>query len=115
MKIYSADLIIKKYIEYAEIEGQTKLDGNYRLGNKMSKKIIKLFLMFKDDCETAKYIIQNILISDCRRARILIAVDALRIGVLIEDAVNELEVSSQENDIFALGSEIALKKWKGEI
>jgi hypothetical protein len=39
MKSLTAQQIIKEYTEYAEIQGQSMLDGNYKMNNKMVKKI----------------------------------------------------------------------------
>ncbi len=112
MKNFNCDEIIDKYIKYAEEEGASKINGDYKLGNQMSKKLERLFDRFRDNKEDAECIIEGILNSDCRRARILIAVDALRIGILEEKAVSELKKNIKRGDVFSIGAEIALENWR---
>jgi len=106
--------LINDYIEFATIEGETKLNGDYKLGNKMAKKIIKIFTILKDNEQLAREVIPIILNSNSVRARGLIAVDALRLNVYVNDAIKVLEDISKQNDILDFSSQMALKIYRGE-
>jgi hypothetical protein len=112
-KLKSANEIISEYIEYATIEGQTKLDGDYKTGNRMVKKLNKLCEQLKADRELATYVLNYIMDSDHIRAKGLAAGDALRMRINIDKALDVLQRISQRDElgIWAGGAKIALKIW----
>jgi len=110
-----SSILIKKYIEYATIEGETKLNGDYKKGNEMVKKLNKIFKIINENEDLAKEVISAVLYSNSIRAQGLAAVDALRLNIYVNDAINILEKISLREDIWGFGSEMALKIWRGEI
>jgi hypothetical protein len=112
----TAEEIVNEYISFATIEGETKLTGDYQKGNKMSKKLSKIFDKLKQDNALAENVINSLLKSNSERAKSLAAVDALRLGIFISEAIAILEeVSSSRQDILGFGCEMALKIYRGEI
>jgi hypothetical protein len=107
--------LISKFIEYATIEGETKLTGDYRTGNKMSKRLTKIFELIKDDMDIAQNVLGTVMRSESYRARSLAAVDALRLNILVEEAVALLEEGAKREDILGFGCEMALRIWRGEV
>ena len=67
----SASEIIKLYIEYATAEGVSKLEGDYKTGNTMVKKLNKLAEQFIDDPILANEVLSTILNTDAVRAKSL--------------------------------------------
>lgn len=112
MKQLAAEQIIEQYICYAEIEGQTKLDGDYKLGNKMVAKLNKLYDAIQGDEELAKTVLWQVMHSDSGRARGIAACDALRLRIHIKEALKVLKQESKRKDILGFGPEIALETWK---
>lgn len=104
-----------KYIALATAEGTSKLSGDYKKGNMLAKKLYKIFLILQSNPTVATQVLGIVLKSDSLRARSLGAVDALRLNVLVNDAVSVLEEASKSSDIFGFGSEMALKIWRGEV
>jgi len=104
--------IIKEYAEYAEIQGQCTLDGDYKQGNKMVKKLNAFFKEFQKDSELAKTVLQELLNSDCFQARSVAATDCLRLNLFQEKALSVLKEASKRKDILGFGPEMALKIWK---
>jgi hypothetical protein len=107
--------LISKFIEYATIEGETKLTGDYRTGNKMSKRLTKIYELIKTDMNIAQTVLGTVMRSESYRARSLAAVDALRLNILVEEAVALLEEGAKREDILGFGCETALKIWRGEV
>lgn len=111
--VESAEKIIEQYIEYSNIEGQSKLDGDYKTGNKMSKKLNKIFTHLKDDNDLAKIVLKELLKSDSIRARSMAATDALRLNMYVDESVKVLKeiANNKELGILSFGPEMALKIW----
>jgi hypothetical protein len=114
-KIITPDILAKEYVEYATIEGETKLSGDYKLGNKMSNKLQKIFLMLRENQQLSEEVIKIIMCSNSARARSMASVDALRLNIFIDDAIKILEKESQRQDILGFSAEMALKIYRGEI
>lgn len=112
--IENAEKIIEQYIEYANIEGQSKLDGDYKIGNKMSKKLSKLDSYLEENNDLAKIVLKELLKSNSIRARTLAAVESLRLNMYVEESLKVLEeiVENKELGILSLGAEISLEIWK---
>ena len=64
MKSMTAQDIIKEYTEYAEIQGQSMLDGNNRTNNKMVKRINTIFKELQSNSELAKTVLKQLLSSN---------------------------------------------------
>ena len=107
--------LIEKYIEYATIEGETKLSGDYKKGNEMVKKLNKIVETIQGDEQLAKDVLSAVLSSNSVRARGLAAVDALRLNIFVNEAVKTLEEISLREDIWGFGSKMALRIWRGEV
>ena len=110
-----SDKLISDYISFATIEGNSKLTGDYKTGNSMAKKLNKIYQLISADVNIATNILGAAMKSESARARSLSAVDALRMNILIKEAVAVLEEESRRDDILGFGSVMALKIWRGEI
>ena len=111
----SVNEIARQYIDLATLEGETKLNGDYRRGNQLSKKLNRLVKSFENDAEIAQEVISIALKSTSARAQALAGADALRPGVCVEEAETVLTRISKRNDIIGFGSSMTLKIWRGEI
>ena len=109
----TANEIIKLYVEYATIEGKSKLEGDYKIGNKMVTKLNKIYEQLKSDPNLALDVLNAVLDSDSVRARGLAACDALRLNINIERAIVVLQQISKMKDIGILSysAEMALQIW----
>ena len=114
-KIIIPSKLISDYIRFATIEGESKLSGDHKTGNAMVKKLNKIVELIKDDTSHTQTVFLAIMQSDSFRARSLAAVDALKLNILIDEAVSVLEESLKRTDILGFGSEMALKLWRGEV
>ncbi len=105
--------IIDLYIEYADIEGKSKLEGDYKTGNKMVKKINKLSEPFNSNLNLAQEVLNALMDSSSIRARTLAACKALRLGIIISKSLETLEQISKRNDIgiLSFSAGMALKIW----
>ncbi|MGH4118626.1 hypothetical protein [Clostridium sp.] len=112
--VESAKKIIEQYIEYSNIEGQSKLNGDYKTGNKMSKKLNKLESYLKENNDLAKIVLKELLKSNSIRARSMAAVDSLRLNMYVEESLKVLKeiANNEEYGILGLGPEISLEIWK---
>ena len=108
--------IAEEYIKLATEEGQCKLDGNYRRGNYLTKKIVKLVDSIKENPQLFKSVIKLTMAAENRRARSMGAVDVLQnnIAEFEEEAVQILEETSKAKDILGFSSKMALSIWRGE-
>lgn len=111
----NAEELIERFIEYATIEGETKLSGDFRRGNAMAKKINKICKVLSSDPSLAENVLKSIMESDSFRASTMAAVECLRMNILIDEAVEILEKGSERNDILGGGCYYALKIWRGEV
>lgn len=109
------DSLANEYIKFAAMEGESKLSGNYRIGNFASKQLEGIINLAREDPVILCNIIKKILSSESRRAQSLGAVDALRLNIFVEEAIHILEEDSLQHDILGFGSEMALRIWRGEI
>jgi uncharacterized protein YjiS (DUF1127 family) len=109
--------IVNKHIECDRIIEAALMSGDYRKNNREVKKLNRLTAPLKDDLELARQVYSELFKADCVRSRCHASVECLRIGVLENDAVTILEELSKRDDIgiTRLGSEMALKLWRGEI
>jgi len=110
----SPQRIVEQYIEYSNIEGQSKLDGDCKIGNKMSKKLTKLEAYLEDNNDLAKIVLKELIKSNSIRARTLASVESLRLDMYVEESLKVLEEISnnEELGILSFGAEISLKIWK---
>jgi len=107
-------ILIRSYVDYATIEGESKLNGDYKLGNRMVKKLNKIFNVLQSDDNLAHEVVAGIFASNSTRAKGLAAVDALRLNIYIDEAVDILENIAKQDDIIGFGSQMALRIWRGE-
>ncbi len=112
MKSLTAQEIIEKYTEYATIQGQSMLDGNYKMNNKMVKKINVYYKEFQNNTELGKVVLKELLNSDSFQTRINAAADCLRLKLYQDEALRVLRNASKRKDILGFGPEMALEIWK---
>ena len=111
----SSTEIANEYITIATLEGEAKLTGNYRYGNRLAKKLNKITAEISTDSVFAESVITEVLSSSSDRARALISTDALRLGLCTEKALTTLEEISHRPDIIGFGSKMSLMIWRGEV
>lgn len=112
MKPLTPQQIIDEYTKYSNTQGQCLLDGNYKINNKMAKKLNVLFKEFQRDPELAKTALKELLVSDCIRTRTNAAADCLRLNIFQDEALRVLRRASKRKDILGFGPEMALEIWK---
>lgn len=111
----SPQSIINQYIEAGLIMSEALPNGDYKNNNRVAKRIKKI----KDDylennLDLAKYVFAEVMKSKNDMARSMAAADALRLGILIEQAIDVLEDVAKRSDIIGFGAETSLKIWRGE-
>ena len=116
-KKMTPDEIADEIISLATEEGKTKLNGDYRRGNRLTKRINKLLDPIKEDPEVFKFGLKRIMKADERRARGMGAALALQndIEELVDEAEQILEETSKFRDILGFSSGMALSIWRGEM
>ena len=115
-KKMTPDEIADEIISLATEEGKTKLNGDYRRGNRLTKRINKLLDPIKEDPEVFKFVLKRIMKADERRARGMGAALALQndIEELVDEAEQILEETSKFRDRLGFSSGMALSIWRGE-
>ena len=110
------DELAEEFIRLGTEEGITKLNGNYRKGNKLSKQMNNLVDSIKDNSEVFMYVLKRAMESEDRRARSLGAARALQnlVTGLEQEAEQVLEETSKAKDILGFSSGMALSIWRGE-
>lgn len=111
----NTEALINEYISLATIEGEAKLNGDYKTGNSMVKKLNRIYEAIKGDMDVAQNVLGSVMKSNSTRARSLSAVDALRLNICVKEAIDVLEDEAKRDDILGFGCEMALKLWRGEI
>ena len=111
------DELAEEFIRLGTEEGITKLNGDYRKGNKLSKQMNNLVDSIKDNSEVFMYVLKRAMESEDRRARSLGAARALQnlVTGLEQEAEQVLEETSKAKDILGFSSKIALSIWRGEM
>ena len=110
------DELAEEFIRLGTEEGITKLNGDYRKGNKLSKQMNNLVDSIKDNSEVFMYVLKRAMESEDRRARSLGAARALQnlVTGLEQEAEEVLEETSKDKDILGFSSRMALSIWRGE-
>ena len=110
------DELAEEFIRLGTEEGITKLNGDYRKGNRLSKQMNKLTDSIKDDPVVFKYVLKRTMETEDRGASSIGAAKILQndITELVDEAVEVLEKVGETRDILGFGSRMALSIWRGE-
>jgi hypothetical protein len=106
--------IVDQYLETGVVLAETALIGDYKRGNKFAKKNRKVFDALRQDKDLAIQVLQQVMNSDNDKARSIAAADAIRLNIMIEQAVVVLEEVAKRSDIIGFEAKTALKIWRGE-
>ena len=105
--------IRSQYIESLLIIEKSNLDGEYKIGNKEGKKIIKLFKILEKDNALGIEVLASLFENESVKVRICAAAHCLALGAFEEQAVDILEKISKLNiRVFSLEAEMTLKVWR---
>jgi thiamine kinase-like enzyme len=113
-KQLSPQEIVEQYIEAGKVLTETTLNGDYKRGNKIAKELQKVFEKLGKNEDLAIQVLSQVMSSDIDKARSMAAADALRLNILVEQAIIVLEEVAKRSDIIGFGAETALKIWRGE-
>lgn len=107
--------LIEKYIEAGIIMTEALPNGDYKTNNREAKKLKRIKSDFlENDLDLAKHVFAEVMKSENDMARSIAATDALRLNILIEQAIDTLIEVAKRNDIIGFGAETALKIYRGE-
>jgi hypothetical protein len=107
--------LVEQYIEAGTIMAEALPNGDYKTNNREAKKLKKIKNDFlESNLDLAKYVFAEVMKSENDMARSIAAADALRLKILIEQAINVLEDVAKRSDIIGFGAETSLKIWRGE-
>lgn len=106
---------VKQYIEAGQIMAEALSNGDYKKNNREAKKLKKIKSDFlENNLDLAKQIFAEVMKSGNDMARSIAAVDALRLNILVEQAIDVLEGIAKRRDIIGFGAETSLKIWRGQ-
>jgi hypothetical protein len=114
-KILSSTEIERQYIESLLLIEQSDLSGEYKLGNKEVKKVIRLFKILEKNPEIARDVLTKLLEHKSVKVRIFAAGDCLSLKLFEAQAVEVLEnISKSNKDIFSFEAKMTLKVWRDQ-
>ena len=113
-KSLSNEQLVEQYLKTGVVLTETSLNGDYKKGNKIAKENRKVFEVLGHDKDLAMQVLIQVMNSDNDKARSIAATDAIRLNIMIEEAVGVLEEVAKHRDIIGFGAETSLKIWKGE-
>ncbi len=102
MKINLDDLI-KEYIDCAITQGEATLVGDYKMGNRAAKKLIKIYQLIERNSILAIQMLDVLLKDDHINVRICASAHALGLKIRISEATAILKEVSERNDAGILG------------
>ncbi|KJS22039.1 MAG: hypothetical protein VR72_08135 [Clostridiaceae bacterium BRH_c20a] len=114
-KNISPQSLIEQYINAGIIMTEALPNGDYKTNNREAKKLKKIKTDFlENNLDLAKQVFAEVMKSENDKARSIAAADALRLNILIEQAIDVLEDVAKRADIIGFGAETSLKIWRGE-
>jgi len=109
----SASEIIGKYLDSLKIIEKSNLEGEYKIGNKEGKKIIKLFKGLEQNHEQALEVLSQLITNESVKVRICAAAHCLSLNILLNQAIKTLEeIASLKIRIFSFEAEMTLKVYR---
>ena len=113
-KILTPQEIINQYLETGIVLAETALNGDYKRGNKIAKENRKVFVILGQNKDLAVQVLMQVMDSDNDKARSIAAADAIRLDIMVKQAVDVLEEVAKRSDIIGFEAKTALKIWRGE-
>jgi len=111
--IISSKEIIDQYIESLLIIEKSDLSGEYKIGNKEGKKVIKLFKLIEKNINLAKEILPELFKHESCKVRIAAAAHCLSLKIFETEAVEILErISNLQIRFFSFEAKMTLKVWR---
>lgn len=112
-KILSFAEIRSQYLESLLIIEKSNLEGEYKIGNKEGKKIIKLFKLLEEDIDMAKEVLPSLFGHESVKVKICAAAHCLALKIFEGQAVDILEkISKLDIRVFSFEAEMTLKVWR---
>lgn len=90
-KVLTFQEIICQYLDTGDVLTETALNGDYKRGNKIAKENKKVFIILGQNKTLALQILQQVMNSNNDKARSIAATDAIRLDIMVEQAVCVLE------------------------
>lgn len=113
-KILTPQQIINQYLETGIVLSETALNGDYKRGNKIAKENRKVFAILGQNPDLAMQVLMQVMNSDNDKARSIAAADAIRLNIMVKQAIDVLEEVAKRSDIIGFEAKTALKVWRGK-
>jgi hypothetical protein len=110
----SQQALIEQYIEAGKIMEEALSNGDYKKNNRGAKKLKKIKSNLENNLDLAEQVFAEVMKSENDMARSIAAADALRLNILVEQAIDALKDVAKRSDIIGFGAETSLKIWHGE-
>ena len=111
--ILSSNDIIHQYIKSLLIIEKSNLEGEYKIGNKEGKQIIKLFKLLEKNYDLAKEVLQPLLEHESIKVKICASAHCLSLKIFEKNAEEILEnILKLKIKIFSFEAEMILKVWR---
>ena len=105
--------IRNQYITSLLIIERSNLDGEYKIGNKEGKKIIKLFRQLEVNIDLAKEVLSSLFEHESLKVKICAAAHCLALEIFEKESVDILERIVELNErVFSFEAEMTLKVWR---
>ena len=111
MKEYDVNKLTNEYVENAVIHGETTLSGDFKKGNKATKKLFKIEAIMKENTEIAREMLNVLLEHENISVLSWAAADALDLKYRAEEAEQLLKKIARMSDIgiLRLDAEMSLE------
>lgn len=111
--ILSTNEILNQYIKSFLIIEKSNLEGEYKIGNKEGKKIIKLFKLMENNINSAKEILPTLFEHESYKVRIAAAAHCLSLKIFEKEAIELLEkISILQIRHYSFEAKMTLKVWR---
>ena len=105
--------IRSQYIQSLLVIEKSNLDGEYKIGNREGKKIIKLFKLLEEDIDLAKEVLPSLFDHESVKVKTCAAAHCLALKIFEQQAVDILEEIAKLNvRVFSFEAEMTLEVWR---
>ena len=105
--------IRSQYIQSLLVIEKSNLDGEYKIGNREGKKIIKLFKLLEEDIDLAKEVLPSLFDHESVKVKTCAADHCLALKIFEQQAVDILEEIAKLNvRVFSFEAEMTLEVWR---
>jgi hypothetical protein len=109
----NVDVLINDYIKYATMHGEATLGGDYKIGNKAVKQLIKLYKLLEHDSHLASQVLDILFKEGNISVRTWASAHALGLQIKTNEAIAILkEISATDNaGILEFNAEMTLRTY----